>query len=657
MSIHHSYGPWQPFAAPLGLDLNDELYVDPYLVWAEATGYAGYPDTSDTAGLPVLLDFTSALERAPESALKLLAEPELELALRASRVWGDKSRYHTVFVRQQVLPVLVTLQRLGFLLRFQLGAARGRPVSAGAGVHNLHIVCGAPIQTLGIVDDGCCLAHGAFRSVEKEGHQSRFAFVWDQNPQGPFPLAWLRYNSQYVKSAPVYGGELSGTVIGNLLEAYPLLGEEGERELYRAIKRGDWGSRDRIHGACVLHALAGKPTYLPSPPPSSGFDASTLPIIFVQLPNQTAADTSGGSVGFYVLDAVRYIIQRTVEISHPQTDWSTTINVSLGSLGGPHDGTTIVEYALDEAASLNHGAVRIVLAAGNAAGRNVHAVREVHRKQPGRFDIMVPPGNERESFVELWPQLANGADVDKLRIHVRAPDGSVLRGARVGSIQVLRNRRGVVVASLVFARAVAQGLRGPMILLATRATEIGDGPEDTAPFGVWSVSVESALTAPIAVHAWVERNDTIIRRRSGQRTVFVDEVAPGECGGYLSDDSTLSSIANGEGTVCVGAFEIDRLRVADHSSNGPTLGGVQVKPDMYGASDVSATLSGIACPGFFTGTRARLSGTSAAAPRVARWIAEGADCAKTILLDPGNSTTAKPGPVGIGPISEVEGMA
>lgn len=653
---------WQAITPPVGTRPDKLWPVDPYLLWAEATGYAGYPPPAGSGDqrLPVLMEFPFPLDLAPAAARVLLDEPVLKSALASSWTSAPDSCYHTAFLPRALLQVLVQMQHAGYLVRFQLGASRGDPVNnvtpkvhtAGSGA--------AAIHTIGIVDDGCCLAHQAFRGA---GADSRFEFVWDQTPQASFPSPWVRYQFQgSAGSAPSYGGELSSEEINDLLARHPTLGQAGERLVYQALDRPAWGRPDRHHGACVLHLLAGPAKYLPPPGGASG--AESLRLMFVQLPDQTVSDTSGGSIGFYVLDAVRYILRRTQEINGLDVDdWCCTINISVGSLGGPHDGSTIVERALDEAiraykAPRGQGQrVRIVMAAGNAAQRRVHGVRQVDPNASADFDVMVPPDNALESFIELWPMLGDRADADALQVHVRAPGGEELRSAKVGTVQVLKNSQGQVVATLVFARAAAQGEYGPMVLLGVRPTRRSDQGEG-APYGTWTITVASSLATGITVHGWVERNDTVIRRRSRQRTVFLDSVPTGTPGGWLSDESTLSSLAHGQKTDCVGAYEIHRRRVTDYSSRGPALRDTLPRPSLHGASDVSASLAGVAVPGFFSGQRTRLSGTSAAAPRVARWIAEGADPARLVTIDPGGSTTSTPGssPSGVAHVPELDGI-
>ncbi len=130
------------------------------------------------------------------------------------------------------------------------------------------------------------------------------------------------------------------------------------------------------------------------------------------------------------------------------------------------------------------------------------------------------------------------------------------------------------------------------------------------------MTVKSSATKPATVRAWVERNETIIGRRTGQRSRLV--------GAGLCDEHTLSSIAHGSQTMTVGAYTIRPLRESAYSALGPVLGAPGAsKPQAFGPSDESAWKPGVSVPGFFSATTERLSGTSAAAPRVARWIAQG----------------------------------
>ena len=144
----------------------------------------------------------------------------------------------------------------------------------------------------------------------------------------------------------------------------------------------------------MLDLVAG-PRVAPRPSP-------VLPLIFVQLPEQTVDDTSGGSLGNYVIDAARYVAVRTPALVHDKKHWKSTLNISLGSIAGPHDGSTLTERALDELVDHCESRLRIVMAAGNTSGLHVHSTQRVSRSKPASFRVMAPPCNMRASFVAVW---------------------------------------------------------------------------------------------------------------------------------------------------------------------------------------------------------------------------------------------------------------
>jgi hypothetical protein len=589
-------------APPAGLDLAANHAIDPYLVWAELTEFAGFvmPAGKSDPAIPVLLELAAPAQ--PGS--------RVERCINANPLNDPQSAFVTSAVRRSDLRELCAAVAEGALARFQLGLARGehdpelqtRPRSALAGEPDDD---GDVLQTIGIIDDGCCIAHESCRI----GADSRFLHVWDQDarakPGGPWTAD---------RESIGYGVELCDDDIEPLLARHPI-GERGERALYADLGRADWGAESRRHGAGVVQIVA---------------QTTAAPLIFVQLPDETVADSSGGSLGVFLLDGVRYIVEKSAAAARRRgVHWSTTINVSLGSIAGPHDGTTITECALAEIAS--RGNVRIVLAAGNTAGRRIHAFRRIAPNASGRFDVLAPPDNPREAFVELWipAEDDSGAPLDgaKIRIEVLAPGGARSAPFGVGQAVVVDGGDGVRAAA-IFARRVAQGRNGTMVLLAIRPTRsYGEGAHAPARYGIWSVIVSSAAPASFGVHAWVERNDLIVGRRRPQQARFVDDPADP----YVDDAFTLSSIANGSNVIVVGGYRLDDETLAAYSANGPTRG-ERRGPDYLGPSDESAALPGIALPGFFSGWTTRMSGTSVATPHVVRWLVEGAPARKRFKI-------------------------
>lgn len=632
MTTHSAASTWIEVADDY--QLNSLYPIDPYHVWAVITEWQGFGD-GDSDGIPENVRVLMELPDKPDTgspgwegvAAIIRSNPLNYLDSKT----GEYSRYVTANVPITELPKLTDAVRNGLLARFQLGLARGgvpddngkeeipqgtmasrratapplAAIAAAAVAETDHALQDAPgmhsdsLRTIGVIDDGCCLAHEGFRRAGR----TDFLLVWDQNTRD-LQLPWTRY------AGISYGQELWNSTIDELLEQFPERGEPEERRFYaEKLHRPRWGDADRTHGAGVLHIAWNSW----NPEPWGKFF-----LLFVQLPTDTVADTSGGSLGVYIMDGARYIVRRTRHVAEmiEKKDFQCTINISLGSIAGPHDGTTITELALAELGA--DPRVRIVLAAGNTAGKQVHAFRAISKERPGRFDFAVPPDNERESYVEVWLPIDDSVQADDFDIEVLAPNGARLEAMGVGRAARLPVE-GRTVASLVFARWVAQGQRGTMALLAIRSTALLDGRGGGAPYGTWSFVVSSRLAREVGVHAWVERNDILIGGRMPQQTRFVDDDSH-----YVDDRYTLSSIANGSNVTVVGAFRQQQMVVSDYSANGPTVNHARRRvPDIYGPADRSDALPGQMLPGFWSGTSTRMSGTSSAAPHVARWMARG----------------------------------
>lgn len=588
-------------STPLG-GPGGNLPVDAYLLWAHYSSYAANGGPPDRVG--ILLEKREVGRHEANHPLFNFVES----LSRANPLNGD-SRFVSAVVDRVALPNLAQAIRFGVLRRFELALPRGpitdslpaTPVVApdlqpetGQGKAIWHAE-----HVLGVVDDGCCLAHEQFRNA---GH-SRFIYVWDQSSTGPANSFW--------KSAVdlPYGTELTRGDVNRALEEAPALGQIGERRLYERIGRPQWGTEGRTHGAGVLHTIGDR----------RDPGVATFPLVFVQLPTTTVADTSGGSLGRHVVDGARYIIRRAHQRSNEGgLSPNVTINLSLGSLAGPHDGNTIAELALAEMCV--DQTTNIVIAAGNGATWNTHAVREVSPTRSGVFYLMVPPGNAREVYVEFW----FGDGQASYTIEVAAPEG--LRSKALKPGEALKLVRGdQLLGSLIFVRSAAQSPGCSISLLSLRPTRGGDAP----PYGVWTITVRSHGEASAEVHAWVQRNDVILPPRRAQRGHFLDDGS-----GYVRKEMTLGSIANGTGTVVAGAYRLSDRSVVDYSGKGPTRSAQGRRDvDAYGPSDIAPFQPGISVPGFYSGTEVRTSGTSIAAPRVARWVASGRPNEQVIKSD------------------------
>jgi hypothetical protein len=597
-------GAWRHAPAPLGMAFDGRKGpIDPYLVWFHETQYAGINPGYTT--LPVMVELRDRWDK-----LSVIEKVLLDLVLTVGLPF-DTSRFLNRFVKRSQLDKLVALQVGGLLRRIQLAVPRGDPVAPSPPSFE---VAGFKGQTIfGVIDDGCCIANPLHWQRLKAGVESRIFWVWDQDPMANLAEPWRRRIDR-APDSPGYGLQTDLQRIGESLGTVAS-GAVSERDYYgETLGRPRWGRAGRTHGGTVLNRLL------------QG-DADTR-VIFVSLPEVTVGDSSGGSLGFYVLDGVRYIVERAS--GDPGMPWHAIVNISVGSVGGPHDGTTMTEEALEELVGDNPGHVQLVMAAGNTSGLGLHARHTIQLAQSGDFHWLLRPGNVDEAFLEVWlPANADdGSDMapEAFSLEILVPGATVPQTVTTASACVLPDDQGRVIAGVIFAKSVSQGRRGTMVLIAVRPTERRIGSTASiAPAGVWRVTVKSSAAKSATVRAWVERNETIIGRRTGQRTRLV--------GAGLSDEHTLSSMAHGPQTMTVGAYTIRPLKESAYSALGPVLGAPATsKPQAFGPSDESPWMPGVAVPGFFSATAARLSGTSAAAPRVARWIAQGRDSTEETVI-------------------------
>ncbi|MBY4891398.1 hypothetical protein KUL25_01320 [Rhodobacteraceae bacterium N5(2021)] len=167
----------------------------------------------------------------------------------------------------------------------------------------------------------------------------------------------------------------------------------------------------------------------------------------------------------------------------------------------------------------------------------------------------------------------------------------------------------------------------------------------TLPAGNWEVRLWNEDTAaPETVTVRCQRNDTPFGFRPYGRQSRLEDpryraVRPdGRADQADSDDAwvlrrgTLSAISSGAHTIRVGsvrASNLDRREIAENHTIAASVfsgAGDPANPfdgvDIAAVSELSAALPGVLGASTHSGARMRLSGTSAAAPQVARWIAQ-----------------------------------
>ncbi len=490
---------------------------------------------------------------------------------------------------------------------------------------------------IGVVDGACGFAHHRLRQPrDHDGKiKSRLAAYWDQQTAAADAPGWHRpddmgYGRELVLQGPGSLDELLDRHLGSIAQPDDLQAQaSAERRIYRALGVALPGNTDWSHGTHVLDTAGGlrRTTAVVdgsglSAVPDADVDAAQL--MFVQLPEVALRDTSGRWIAALVLDGVRYIMARAPESAQ------VVVNLSLGSFAGPHDGSSMIESALDALVDEFKPRLTLVVAAGNAGrptddadGREKPCHATATLKPAGQagsvacFDLDVDARDATESFVELWFAGAQNLASTRVDLRLLAPDNKPALLAAPGCI-ASRTEGGIALAQLLNLSNTDQpGPRGrsPMALVSIGTTVNVAGYR--APTGIWRIEVTNREAAPVVVDAWVERRDTP-GELAGERPQYALR------GGTADSETaanTLGSLANGRASIVVTGADFS-------SAEGPHLypwasrpaDRATGRPRLRAAADVAA-IGQFEAAGFLTGSNKSLAGTSMSAAWVTRRIA------------------------------------
>jgi hypothetical protein len=606
--------------------------LDPYLIWADATGFVDYPSPTK---LRVLIEVGARFGVAK------LQEACADCAVIAPAYVG---------VRATICAATVTPEFFGLLAgvlkdkvrRVDLAEPiipdRPEPWVAQPAMHNQ-----APRELskgkllLGVIDYGCPFAHVNFRTRQSNGPLStRVLHLWDQDAAS----LWL--DGTAAAEAPLefgYGRELSRAQMNAVIQRHAHGPRVDEDACYR--DSGNTVMRRSVsHGAPVMDLLAGplpvEARLLPQEGGPidltlDGSAAASADIVFVQLPRRCLQDTSGGWLGAQVLDGVRYILA----CADPKEKPHVVVNISYGSYVGPHDGSSLIERgfaALVAEAKRNGIKLTLVLPAGNSRLKRCHARALLKPGAPQALSWHVLPDTGTPSFVQLWLS--------------RAQDVTVTVTSPCGALRTLSQRDAAVWSSITVPRGMAlfsdrHGVEqfGGMVLVALPRTASADPKYPTASSGVWTIEIrnDAARGKEISVAAYVSRNDVDVGmlRRGRQSFLFDPAYDPKRYLGLDDTDAqasavqrsgTLNGIATGERVVVVGGWRYRDGKQGKTASEGPTrTNGKNVATaglDWDGVSEESPALRGMLACANRSGTAVRLLGTSFAAPQAARKLAQ-----------------------------------
>lgn len=331
-----------------------------------------------------------------------------------------------------------------------------------------------------------------------------------------------------------------------------------------------------------------------------------------------------------VIDAVAYALASCV------ADTRIVINLSYATMAGPHDGTSILECALDRLIDAYGGKLAVVVPAGNAFSQRAHAQFTLCKGNESQtLHWFVPPALRRPSFLEVWlPDNGQGFD-----LALQAPDGSIKLNT-TGAPQIVTDGMDAASTrcSIIRLPQVANGLNGTMLLVALSPTAGVDGQGVLGPAGVWSLSftLHDAVAKVGPVRAWIERGDSLPDFPNlGTQSYFVDPAYedegktpkdPDDSCAVVQRRGAFNTVACGEHTIVAGGYRglyTPQVRqYAKGTGSGPLRCTGREGPDFNACTEESAALRSLRVAGNQPADFVRGNGTSLAAPQLTRRIAE-----------------------------------
>jgi subtilisin family serine protease/predicted chitinase len=413
---------------------------------------------------------------------------------------------------------------------------------------------------VGVVDWGFDIAHPEFRHPDG---RTRLLALWDQSARG---------------------GPRNRYGYGSIHDADAINRALASPDPYRALgyHPGDSDpTGDGAHGTHVASIAAGNGR--------SGGPSGVAPeadLVFVQLSTFGPEGNSPLGDSVTLIEAIDFIAATA-----GARPW--VINLSMGRHGGQHDGTTLVEQALDAVLREQPGRA-LVQSCGNYYDRQIHSAGQLRPGEQRLLCWQIDASDTTPNECEIW---YSGSDV--LRVGVRSPDGRLAQWLRQGErMPLIHNER--TVGAAYHRVHEPNNLDNQIVVIL----------DPQAPAGAWEIALEAENVVDGRFDAWIER----------------DAVCPGCQSRFHPDDdvptSTIGTICNGFRTIAVGAYNAHTPErpIAPFSSAGKTRDG-RLKPDVVapgvGVLAARSTPRGGAPAARLT----RKSGTSMAAPHVTGTIA------------------------------------
>ena len=483
---------------------------------------------------------------------------------------------------------------------------------------------------IGVIDDAIPFVHQRFTLA---GGLSRMAAVWMQD---------ARFRPGTGTDLPS-GAEWRGAELSELLARAAGGSLPGEDAIYRLTGAVDLtrpgppsGAFEAGHGAAVAPLAAG---FDPGDP-----RARDHPVIAVCLPPRIIADSTGVLAPVPILTGMLFIIHRArrlcrfIEARRGQPRGSVrlpvVVNLSLGLTAGPRDGSSLLERFMDAVSAVqvpDLGPVHFVLPMGNHRQGRLRA-----RLRAGQqIGWRLPPDDTTINAIEIWGPPYAHPPRGALQVTLTPPGHPPATTAFTlpWQFSVLSDAKGTPLARAYYTpHLLPDGRwRDGIAVIATPTCPERLG-EPFAPPGEWRVGIAGS-TDPGASYDVMAQRDEVIRgfRRGARQSWFHDPAyrSHDEAGFPILTDArnggdplvirkgTVNSYATGSRTLRAGAIY---LRTERDAAYGALLEDGQ-PGDCLAPVDRSVNAGTMIVRGRDSGSFALASGTSLAAPQLARWLA------------------------------------
>ena len=498
---------------------------------------------------------------------------------------------------------------------------------------------GAPV-VVAVIDDGIPFAHRNL--LDSTGYSTRVEYCWLQGAASDWRLPyWRDLTRSEIDALRAKHGSDEDTIYAH----------SGAIDL--VTRQTPAIFRFGTHGSHVLDAAAGW---------RSGMrpqEMDRIRVVAVQLPPAVTIDTTGIGKDAFILDAFDYVFQCARKIAEaycgdPNAPLSVIINLSYGYTDGPHDGSSLLEQAIRErivAREKTGSPTKLVMPAGNSFADRVYGevpVEAINSGKPYSIPWRLQPTDRTPNYLEVWlPFMASTPAA--FSISIRSPIGEecsatqalnfdlALQPATIINVDAALSLRGQTIGQC---SVEAYNEKWVRILVSLAATETVDKALPAAPSGRWQVEILKTagdeLTSPVACRI-LRDNDPFGYSRGGRQSYFDDPLDPrfnerGELSrietgepAFVKRFGTLNGIATHDKVCVVGGYYGNTGRATEYSSAGPKPSGKALPSagDVHvsAISDDSTVLRGVSSAGSRSGANFRLSGTSVAAPKIARLLA------------------------------------